>query len=58
MVGAEIVGNWKLHRRHTYYLTDLLERIVSGRTKINQLHTLLPWNWKAEGDGSEAKLAA
>jgi transposase len=29
------------------YLTDVLERIVSGRTKINQLHELLPWEWKA-----------
>jgi transposase len=28
------------------WLTDVLERIVSGRTKRNQLHTLLPWNWK------------
>ena len=25
------------------YLTDVLERIVSGRTKINKLHELLPW---------------
>jgi transposase len=29
------------------YLTDVLERIVSGRTKANQLHELLPWVWKA-----------
>ena len=29
------------------YLTDVLERIVSGRTKINQLHELLPWEWMA-----------
>ncbi|MCP2223747.1 transposase [Bradyrhizobium elkanii] len=41
-----------------YYLTDVLERIVSGRTKINQLHTLLPWTWKAERDALETKLAA
>ncbi|WP_368508586.1 transposase domain-containing protein [Bradyrhizobium lupini] len=41
-----------------HYLTDVLERIVSGRTKINQLHMLLPWNWKAERDSSQAKLAA
>ncbi len=27
------------------WLTDVLERIVSGRTKANELHTLLPWNW-------------
>jgi hypothetical protein len=24
------------------WLTDVLERIVSGRTKVNELHTLLP----------------
>ena len=29
------------------WLTDVLERIVSGRTKRNELHTLLPWNWGA-----------
>ena len=28
------------------YLRDILERIVSGETKANQLDTLLPWNWK------------
>jgi transposase len=28
------------------WLTDVLERIVSGRTKANELHTLLPWNWR------------
>jgi hypothetical protein len=28
------------------WLTDVLERIVSGQTKRNQLYTLLPWNWK------------
>lgn len=29
------------------WLTDVLERIVSGRTKRNELATLLPWIWKA-----------
>jgi transposase len=28
------------------WLTDVLQRIVSGRTKNHQLHTLLPWNWR------------
>lgn len=32
---------------HTW-LVDVLGRIVSGRTTINQLNRLLPWNWKAE----------
>jgi len=29
------------------WLTGVLERIVSGRTKRNELETLLPWNWAA-----------
>jgi len=28
------------------YLTDVLQRIVSGRTKTHKLHALLPWNWR------------
>jgi transposase len=27
------------------WLTDVLERMVSGHTKANELHSLLPWNW-------------
>ena len=30
------------------WLTDVLERIVSGRTKAHELATLLPWNWKLD----------
>jgi hypothetical protein len=29
------------------WLTDVLERIVSGRTRRHELGTLLPWNWAA-----------
>ena len=29
------------------WLTDVLQRIVAGRTKLNELASLLPWNWKA-----------
>jgi transposase len=36
------------------WLTDVLERIVSGRTKSHQLHELLAWNWKAARE-AEAK---
>jgi transposase len=28
------------------YLTDVLERVVSGRTKQHELEQLLAWNWK------------
>jgi hypothetical protein len=30
------------------WLTDVLERMVSGRAKAHELARLLPWNWKAE----------
>jgi len=30
------------------WLTDALQRIVSGQTKRHQLDTLLPWNWKPQ----------
>ena len=28
------------------WLTDVLQRIVSGQTRRHQLDTLLPWNWR------------
>jgi transposase len=34
-------GHW------SRYLRDVLERIVSGKTKANELSSLLPWAWKA-----------
>ncbi len=37
----------------TAWLADVLERVVSGRTKAHELHSLLPWNWRA---ASEADL--
>jgi hypothetical protein len=40
------------------WLTDVLERIVSGQTKSNELHTLLPWNWRSTRSGDLDKLAA
>ena len=30
------------------YLADVLQRVVSGRTKAHKLHTLLPWAWTPE----------
>ena len=30
------------------WLTDMLERVVSGRTKAHELERLLPWAWKGE----------
>ena len=40
------------------WLTDVLERMVSGRTKRHKLETMLPWNWKAlTGHGHAAQSA-
>ena len=39
------------------YLRDVLERIVSGETKANQLETLLPWNWKPSKSAASAQTA-
>jgi transposase len=36
------------------YLTDVLERVVSGRTTHNRLHELLAWNWKAQREKASA----
>jgi transposase len=45
---ASIINSAKLHELDPEtYLADVLERIVSGRTKANALHELLPWTWKA-----------
>jgi transposase len=30
------------------WLTDVLERTVSGRTKAHELERLLPWAWQDE----------
>jgi len=41
------------------WLTDVLERVVSGRTKSHDLHTLLPWNPAAKNaSDATAALAA
>jgi hypothetical protein len=30
------------------WLTDALERMVSGQIKVNEVERLLPWTWQAE----------
>ena len=40
------------------WLTDVLERVVSGRTKAHELDTLLPWNWAAAQAHTPTSLAA
>ena len=40
------------------WLTDIVERIVSGATKSNQLHDLFAWNWKAAREAEVQKAVA
>jgi transposase len=40
------------------WLADVLERVVSGRTKAHELLTLLPWNWKLSSADTITALAA
>jgi len=45
---ASLINTAKLHGIDPQtYLADVLDRIVSGRTKVNALRELLPWEWKA-----------
>jgi len=45
---ASLINTAKLHDLDPQtYLADVLERIVSGQTKVNALGELLPWHWKA-----------
>ena len=44
---ASLINTAKLHDLDPQtYLADVLERIVSGQTKVNALGELLPWHWK------------
>jgi len=40
------------------WLTDVLERIVSGQTKAHEMHTLLPWTWAAANISPETNALA
>ena len=51
---ASLIQTAKLNDVEPFaYLRDVLERVVSGKTRINELGSLLPWAWKA----SQAKAA-
>jgi transposase len=39
------------------WLTDVRERVVSGRTKAHELHGLLPWNWRPTSNVELAEAA-
>ena len=39
------------------WLTDVLERMVSGGIKQHEIEQLLPWNWRPPGDVPLAETA-
>jgi transposase len=47
----------EMSRRCSNWLNDVLERMVSGEVKINELDQFLPWIWQPSGD-SAMRLAA
>jgi hypothetical protein len=52
---ASLLNTAKLHEVDPeIYLTDVLEHMVSGATKNNQLHELFVWNWKAAREAEKA----
>jgi transposase len=57
---ASLINTAKLHALDPQtWLADVLDRMVSGRTKANALAELLPWNWRAVSlDGPSTKTAA
>jgi hypothetical protein len=40
------------------WLDDVLERMVSGEVKTNDLDQFLPWNWKAARAAQKQAIAA
>ena len=49
-IAATLIASAKLNGVNPLaYLTDVLERIVAGRTKITEIEALLPWNWRPAG---------
>jgi hypothetical protein len=51
-MASSIIETCRLNHVEPFaYLKDILERMVSCRTKANQIDQLMPWNWEAVGDG-------
>ncbi len=45
---ASLIQTCKLNGVEPHaWLLDILQRVVSGQTRTTELHTLLPWVWKA-----------
>ena len=49
-IALTLIGTAKLNGVDPLaWLTDVLERLVSGTTKSHELEQLLPWNWRPPG---------
>lgn len=58
MLLASIINTAKMHGLDPQtYLADVLDRIVSGSTKVNAVGELLPWRWKAAWAAPESASA-
>jgi hypothetical protein len=59
-IPASLISTAKLHALDPQtWLADVLDRIVSGRTKANALAELLPWDWRsASGAGTSIAVTA
>jgi hypothetical protein len=56
---ATLIATAKLNDVEPFaWLTDILKRIVSGRTKATKIDRLLPWNWKVDRAATEIVQAA
>ena len=41
-------GECEAERARAPWLSDVLERVVAGRTKVQELESLLAWAWQAD----------
>ena len=56
VIVASLVATAKLNGVEPLaWLTDVLERMVSGRIKAHELARLLPWSWQAERCAAAAR---
>jgi transposase len=56
---SSLVNSAKLNGLDPFtYLSDVLERVVSGAVKINEIECLLPWTWKAQREAVAMDQAA
>jgi hypothetical protein len=49
-IASSIIETCRLNHVEPFaYLKDVLERMVSGQNKANQIDQIMPWNWQQPG---------